>query len=1094
MMIRMSGPFVMTGGRLVGSFYTSTPSDQVTVSYSPDLVNWTPVWQSSGQTGHYTDTISLDAAIGPLVNTATYGYYLNFQFQPATTATGCGLDSLAVADSCQVSRFFAPSLIVGTNNVAIQTGDAVQSGRSLQLSMQWQENSGNTPPTAVSGPVFPLNGSSVDSTWFSFSWQPATDPDGDQIVDYHFELSDDSTMSIPLATNFDRYLSGVGTPVTAQFRPERPDFLNDGETYYWRVRPLDSRGAWGAWSPVWRFTPHGPRQPLNFRYVLVDSAHVQLEWSPNPQGNPAVNYVIYTDSVRGSFPTPALVQATLADTSYVLPISQFRYVRISAVDANGVSSAPSPYITIWPPVNASYGTSLSGILPTQSNNGYALKFLPQDTTFLSGLLMPKRTGVSYLNAIFLNGIDSAIATEVVPVIISKPSLRIQVVDTMKPYGSALPNLSYKVVGFVNGDTSLTIPPSLTTTATASSPVGTYQVSLGGAVVDTNYVITYLPGVLTIIPDTLTITASSAQSSYGGTIPALTVSYSGFVNGDSVSNLVTAPSVATAAAGSPVGNYPVIASGALDSNYTFVYTPGVLTILPDTLMVTVGSDSMVYGGSIPVTSFSYSGFVLGDDVASLTTPPAINSPAIAASGVGAYPLNASGAVDSNYIMVYVSGTLTITPAPLTITPNNAQMAYGGAVPSLTAIYSGFVNGDSATSLVQPPVLTTPATSGSDVGTYPITAGGALDSNYTITYGQAGTLTVVPDTLLIMANSQSMTYGDSVPSLTMSYSGFVNGDDSTVINDLPTLQTAATPASPAGTYPITLNGGSDNDYVIVLQNGMLTVDSAVLIVQGPNDTIAYNDALPALTYTVTGWKNQDSSLSSLPQVTSDATQGSPAGWYPIQVSGGSAPNYRVEDIGGSLLIYATVPKLSFEVQGIFPDSNYTYTVTVDSTGGEPDYTLIMLNDLTAPGMSQLMVLADTVTQGGGLFQPAFPRSNPVYTGILSNLISGHAYHAFAVVGNSAGADTSQTFNIFTQVNAPFVISPNPANTSMSINVGVAWQGITKVLVYSLNGAEVYRNDNMDGSGLTVDVSGLSTGTYIVVLVRSGRSYAQKVMIIH
>jgi hypothetical protein len=68
------------------------------------------------------------------------------------------------------------------------------------------------------------------------------------------------------------------------------------------------------------------------------------------------------------------------------------------------------------------------------------------------------------------------------------------------------------------------------------------------------------------------------------------------------------------------------------------------------------------------------------------------------------------------------------------------------------YTGFVNGDTAASLTTPPTVTTTATASSAVGTYPITASGAVDANYTISYSP-GTLTVTPVGLTITANNQT-----------------------------------------------------------------------------------------------------------------------------------------------------------------------------------------------------------------------------------------------------------------------------------------------------------------------------------------------------
>ena len=50
------------------------------------------------------------------------------------------------------------------------------------------------------------------------------------------------------------------------------------------------------------------------------------------------------------------------------------------------------------------------------------------------------------------------------------------------------------------------------------------------------------------------------------------------------------------------------------------------------------------------------------------------------------------MDPNYTFTYSGGSVTVTPAPLTITASNAPMTYGGTVPTITPAYSGFVNGD------------------------------------------------------------------------------------------------------------------------------------------------------------------------------------------------------------------------------------------------------------------------------------------------------------------------------------------------------------------------------------------------------------------
>src|SRR5262249_26354796 len=159
-------------------------------------------------------------------------------------------------------------------------------------------------------------------------------------------------------------------------------------------------------------------------------------------------------------------------------------------------------------------------------------------------------------------------------------------------------------------------------------------------------------------------------------PALTVSYSGFVNGETVASLTTPPSVSTAAtAASGVGTYAISVSGAASVNYTFVYVNGTLSVTPAPLTVTAADKTKVYGAANPALTVSYSGFVNGDTTASLATPPTVSTTATTGSGVGTYPITASGAAAANYTFTYVNGTLTVTPAPLTIAADDKTKAYG-----------------------------------------------------------------------------------------------------------------------------------------------------------------------------------------------------------------------------------------------------------------------------------------------------------------------------------------------------------------------------------------------------------------------------------
>ncbi len=262
--------------------------------------------------------------------------------------------------------------------------------------------------------------------------------------------------------------------------------------------------------------------------------------------------------------------------------------------------------------------------------------------------------------------------------------------------------------------------------------------------------------------TLVITASSVSMAYGGAVPTITPSYSGFVNGDTVQSLTTQPTCsATATSSSPVGSYPSTCSGAVDSNYTISYTAGTVTIAAAPLIVTAGSASMTYGGAVPTITPTFAGSVNHDSSASLTSAPTCSTTATNSSPVGSYPSTCLGAVDTNYSITYTAGTVTIAPAPLTITAPSATISAGSAIPSFTPAYNGFVNGQTASSLTTQPVCTTTATNSSPAGSYPITCSGAVDANYTISY-VAGILTITATGLqgTMSLSTTSLSFGNQV----------------------------------------------------------------------------------------------------------------------------------------------------------------------------------------------------------------------------------------------------------------------------------------------------------------------------------------------
>ena len=299
------------------------------------------------------------------------------------------------------------------------------------------------------------------------------------------------------------------------------------------------------------------------------------------------------------------------------------------------------------------------------------------------------------------------------------------------YGDDIPTLTYSSEG---GELKGT--PKLSTTATKTSPVGTYPIKVEKGTV-TNEKVTYVEGTLTITQAPLTVGVKDETITEGDAIPSFTLTYGGFRNSDTEANAFTKKPTAktTATSSSKPGTYPITVSGGEAKNYALTYTKGTLTIKEKPVTITANNLTMVYGDDVPTLTYKSSG-------AKLNGTPKLSTTATKKSAVGTYPIKVEKGTVTNGQVTYVDGTLTIVKAPLTVGVVDVTITEGEDIPTFVLRYSGFRNNDYANrAFTKMPTATTTATSNSVAGTYPITISGGVAKNYEPTY-KPGTLTIEP----------------------------------------------------------------------------------------------------------------------------------------------------------------------------------------------------------------------------------------------------------------------------------------------------------------------------------------------------------------
>ncbi len=173
----------------------------------------------------------------------------------------------------------------------------------------------------------------------------------------------------------------------------------------------------------------------------------------------------------------------------------------------------------------------------------------------------------------------------------------------------------------------------------------------------------------------TLTSRGWTITDGGRLTMPTITWpapSGITYGTALSGtqLNASANVAGVFVFSPVSG-SVLGAGPRTLTATFTPTNGathdvatrsvVLSVAPAPLTITAVDTTMVVGGAVPLLTAIGSGFVSPDTMASLDMGPTLATAVTGSSPTGMYPITVSGAVDADYAITFVDGTLTVLPA-------------------------------------------------------------------------------------------------------------------------------------------------------------------------------------------------------------------------------------------------------------------------------------------------------------------------------------------------------------------------------------------------------------------------------------------------
>lgn len=608
----------------------------------------------------------------------------------------------------------------------------------------------------------------------------------------------------------------------------------------------------------------------------------------------------------------------------------------------------NPTVTWSNPAAFGYGSVLtySQLNATASVPG-TFAYSPPTGTILT-------VGTQTLSAVFTptDNINYSTVTNKVVIVVSPAPLTVTAVGRSKTYGQGVTfsGSEFTTTGLVNGDSVTGVTLASSGSAAAATVSGSPYTIMPSAAVGSglgNYSISYVNSALTVNPAPLTITANNRTKSYGRivTFAGTEFAASGLANGDTVASVTLASTGAatTAVAGSPYNIIPSAAVGIGLGNYTIAYGNGMLSVTPAILTITANNRTKTYGqsASFAGTEFTAVGLVNGDTVSSvsLISSGAASTATVAGSPYNIFLSTAVGIGLGNYTIAYANGTMSVTPATLTITANNRTKSYGQAVTFAGSEFTatGLANGDSVSSVIL--VSSGAVASATVVGSpYSIVSSAAIGTglgNYTIAYAN-GMLSLNPTTLMITANNRSKSYGQAVTFAGTEFTanGLFNGDAVSGV----TLTSAGAAANanvtglPYSIIPSGAVGSGLANYTISYTSGAFTVSPATLTITANNRTKTYGQtvAFTGTEFTASGLLNGDTAtsvtLTSIGGTSTASVAGSPYAVVPTAASGTGLGNYSIIYSGGTL----KVAPAALSVTAV--NRSKTYGKTVTFTGNE------------------------------------------------------------------------------------------------------------------------------------------------------------------
>lgn len=405
------------------------------------------------------------------------------------------------------------------------------------------------------------------------------------------------------------------------------------------------------------------------------------------------------------------------------------------------------------------------------------------------------------------------------------------------------------------------------------------------------------------------------------------------------------------------------------------------------------------------------------------------------GAGKDSISAIQAAGGGYFEDTVKVALVVGKASLAVNAPEVTTVLNQPLPVFSWSYSGWAGADNKDNTVinGTPVLTTTATQGSPVGTYPITVtdvSGLSSANYNFTIGSPGILTIsatgsTPQTIHFDP-LPAAAYGDADISLAATTDAA--GLTVTYSSSNPAVAAIAggkIHIMGAGMATITASQAGNVTYSAAPDvPQILTVNKAVLTITADDKTINRGDPLPALTATYHGFVNSETAtvLNPPASLTTGLTSSSTPGIYDIVVAGAASPNYTITLVNGKLTIRGTQLITWTPVSTLtYGDASFTPGAVSDA-GITPAYTTDNPAVITLSGNQAIIKGAGTA-----IITATFPAGNG-YDATTSTQTVTVQKRQLIIKADDKSRDYGQANPLFTATYSGWVNSDNETSGAL------------------------------------------------------------------